>query len=128
MLYYLIFKQDESKDMPAIKYSFNANNEDDVWKFLLTNIDEYFEDEMIFFYKDLVDNDCTKESSDDMTRKELKLLKKVEVSEFKNYMEGFNEDDSPDSYFLLSEESKEYKMLLKMKLLKKNKSDPIEVE
>jgi len=128
MLYYLIFKGEDSKEIPSIKYTFNAKSENEIWKFLKENIDEYFEEEMIYFYRDLIDNNCKKESSDDMTRRELKELKKIELDEFREYLEGFGEEDSPDSYFLLSEDCKEYKMLLKMKLIKKNKGEVIVVE
>ena len=125
MLYYLIFKQDESKDVPVVKYIFESDSESKVWGHIIESIDEYFEDEMINFYKDLIDGDCTKESSDDMTRKELKQLKKVEVDDFKNYMEGSEDNDCPDCYYLLTDDSKEYKMLTKMKYIKKDKKTEI---
>ena len=44
--------------------------------------------EMIDFYIGLVDQDCTKELSDDLTIKELKTLKKVDLSEFIDFLEG----------------------------------------
>ena len=121
MLYYLISKGSESKEHPHIKYSFSSDDSMKIWKTIISKIDEYFEDEMINFFIDLVDSECTKETSDDLTFKELKNLKKVDVEEFKNYMEGSEENSCPDCYYLLAEDSNEYKMLTKMKLIKKDK-------
>ena len=126
MLYYLIYKKADSKEIPIIKYTFSSKSQLDnfderIWKFLLSNVEKYLEEEMIDFYIGLVDQDCTKELSDDLTIKELKTLKKVDLSEFIDFLEGSDENSSVDSYYLVSDESREYKMLNKMKLLKKDK-------
>lgn len=126
MLYYLIYKKVDSKEVPIVKYTFSSKSElenfdETIWKFLLSNVEKYLEEEMIDFYVGLVDQDCTKESSEDLTIKELKTLKKVDLSEFIDFLEGSDENSSVDSYYLVSEESREYKMLNKMKLLKKDK-------
>jgi DNA polymerase III delta prime subunit len=126
MLFYLIHKKNDSKDIPNIKLSFSTKIEsesssNDIWKFLLLNIDKYFEEDMIDFYIGLVDQDCSKEFSDDLTFKEIKTLKKTDLNEFIDYIEGSNDDSFIDSYYLISEKSREYNMLNKMKLIKKDK-------
>jgi hypothetical protein len=134
MLYYLIYKKADSKEIPIIKYTFSSKSEVDnfeekIWKFLLSNVEKYLEEEMIDFYIGLVDQDCSKESSDDLTIKELKALKKIDLSEFIEFLEGSDENSSVDSYYLISEESRPYQMLNKMKLLKKDKKvEIIEIE
>jgi len=128
MLYYLVFKGADSKEHPVVKYLFSSDDSKKVWETLVSKVDEYFEEEMINFYIDLVDSECTKESSDDLTLKELKKLKKVDPEEFKNYMEGSDEESSPDCYYLLEEDSRELNMLSKMKLIKKDKNmEPIQL-
>ena len=101
MLYYLIYKKADSKEIPIIKYTFSSKSQLDnfderIWKFLLSNVEKYLEEE-------------------------IQTLKKVDLSEFIDFLEGSDEYSSVDSYYLVSDESREYKMLNKMKLLKKDK-------